>query len=119
MKRTLQGSAKSYLDGRCFWFEVDLTDPTPNMAVNIIETHLERWNEFLTRLQPCMDAIYKLAGYGEEYTSTNVLKKEVQSMVQWLEDILCTALIDPFDVVRAFKKGELLYQDEMRDHGIM
>ncbi|TEB33842.1 hypothetical protein FA13DRAFT_1708038 [Coprinellus micaceus] len=107
MKHTLQGSAKSYLDGRCSWFEVDLNDPQPNMSINVIETHLKRWNEFLTRLQPCMDAIYELAGYGEEYKSANVLKREIQVMVQWLEDIICTALVNPLDVVCAYKKGEL------------
>jgi hypothetical protein len=89
------------------------------MSINVIETHLKRWNGFLTRLQPCMDTIYELAGYREEYKSANVLKREVQAMVQWLEDIVCTALIDPLDVVSAFKKGQLLYQDEMRDNGIM
>ncbi|TEB09263.1 hypothetical protein FA13DRAFT_1806694 [Coprinellus micaceus] len=119
MKHTLQGLAKSYLDGRCSWFEVDLNDPQPNMSINVIETHLKRWNEFLTRLQPCMDAIYELAGYGEEYKSANVLKREIQVMVQWLEDIICTALVNPLDVVCAYKKGELLYQDEMRDNGNM
>lgn len=54
--------------------------------------------------------VLTLAGVGQEYDKVRKTTLVVCEAIQWLEEVLCVAIVDPSDVEKMYKGGEFDFQ---------
>ncbi|KAG6839860.1 hypothetical protein C0991_011014 [Blastosporella zonata] len=70
--------------------------------------------DVLSRLEKditdCQDHILQLAGVGVEWNMSEKVAIRVHTVIRWLEDMLCHAMVNSQDLIDAHKAKELMYQ---------
>lgn len=63
----------------------------------------------------CQDNILELGGLGAEWERARDISNEVVNVINFLEDILCWAMVDPEELAIMHRRRELRYQGAVEE----
>jgi len=81
------------------------------LGKNNIEIEIDKATSFQTCFQ-CFEAeILQADGVGQKLTQANVMSCEVGGVIEWLEDLLCHAMLVCITFQAKYTSWQLLYQE--------
>jgi hypothetical protein len=77
---------------------------------DIIQDAITAASRLEKHIRLCEAQILQLAGVGTEYEQVASVARCISDLIKWLEEILCTAMVDTEELFMAHKKQSLMYQ---------
>lgn len=108
-------SPKDYLAYRSERFIADLDQLGVQLAREMLELQVVRFNELDDQLQTCLNAILNLVGVGKEWHEVDAIQQDVRKIVVWLNDIEACALDDPSSVSDMYNSHSMQWQKDLED----
>jgi hypothetical protein len=103
LRKLTHNSSEGYVDGIFRMYRTTRNNDSINEA-------LAKLAGLQTSISNCEAEVLQLAGIGESLQHVTDIRRCVDEVVRWLEDLLCWALIGAEDLLTAHKQQSLLYQ---------
>jgi hypothetical protein len=114
-EETLCGrSGRGYLTLLCIGFEAHHQSHTPAKARDYMmdrEIELRKIQKALEKYRRMVEEIDGI-GMDEEWNRIDEVVGRVCQVVDWIDDVIWNAMVDPVDMVMKFRAGELQFQIE-------
>ena len=83
------------------------------LAVNdkdIINTQLIRLTQCQKSIYKYQNRIYELVGITQQYRTVDTMAKDIHRVVNWIEELLCSAMVDVSEVDRMHQAQDFEFQ---------
>lgn len=80
--------------------------------VDNLADHTTVLSKFQGQLYDYQNEILNVLGTGPAWSKANSVIQDVLRALRWVEEIYCTALVDPDEVCSEYDKGTFLFQTE-------
>lgn len=77
---------------------------------DIIHEQVVRASRLTTSIHRYHDQVLQLAGAGTELEAVAVVERNVGTVTRWLEELLCTAMVDYNEVIDTYKAKRFGFQ---------
>ncbi|KAJ2935983.1 hypothetical protein H1R20_g1111, partial [Candolleomyces eurysporus] len=103
-------STAGYLSLVCVGFEIHYEEGYVTRAKDFIMEKEVEFRKIRCALEKYQGMVEEIAGFSEEWKEIEGTVARVREVVRWLDSVLCTAMVDPADLVNRFRAKQLEFQ---------
>ncbi|KAJ2929916.1 hypothetical protein H1R20_g7195, partial [Candolleomyces eurysporus] len=105
-----QKSPDGYLSLLCIGFEIHYEQGYTTRAKDYIMGREVEFRKIQKSLEKYRGMVEEIDGIGEEWKRIDKITSEVRKVVCWIDNLLCSAMVDPANLVNRFHAKQLEFQ---------
>ncbi|KAJ2932141.1 hypothetical protein H1R20_g4972, partial [Candolleomyces eurysporus] len=105
-----QKSPAGYLSLLCVGFEIHYEQGYTTRAKDYIMGREVEFRKIQKSLEKYRGMVEEIDRIGEEWKRIDEITSEVRKVVYWIDNLLCSAMVDPADLVNRFHAKQLEFQ---------
>jgi hypothetical protein len=107
--RNITGNSPStFIENLFGMYEIRLLNDINDLSM--VEDAITELDGLRTSVVQCGDGILQTEGHGTQYIYLDNIQKEVQAVIQMLEEVLCEGMAEPLGLLLAHRNRSLMYQ---------